>query len=181
MSPRSRRRGGADMPCWPDARSARTFILRGKNPWDRMSAMGQKRTFTHLRPMSALPPKADIGTQPRNVRFVPKADIRLPCDDAPVPASRPSRELLDCRFGSHLDWKHYLKLCTTPGIRVSEDTTAVELNNHSRYRKPQSRSLVFRCNKRVKYFRRASLFDARPGIVHRDSDLTLILPFSLKR
>jgi hypothetical protein len=25
--------------------------------------------------MSALPPKADIGIQPRNVRFVPKADI----------------------------------------------------------------------------------------------------------
>jgi hypothetical protein len=25
--------------------------------------------------MSALPPKAEIGTQPRNVRFVPKADI----------------------------------------------------------------------------------------------------------
>jgi hypothetical protein len=25
--------------------------------------------------MSALPPVADIGTQPRNVRFVPKADI----------------------------------------------------------------------------------------------------------
>jgi hypothetical protein len=25
--------------------------------------------------MSALPPKADIGTQPRNVRFVLKADI----------------------------------------------------------------------------------------------------------
>jgi hypothetical protein len=24
--------------------------------------------------MSALPPKADIGTQPWNVRFVPKAD-----------------------------------------------------------------------------------------------------------
>src|SRR5262249_42449999 len=32
-------------------------------------------TFTHLRPMSALPPKADIGTQSRNVCFVPKADI----------------------------------------------------------------------------------------------------------
>src|SRR5262245_16251456 len=40
-----------------------------------MSALGHKRTFTHLQPMSALPPKADIGTQPRNVRFVPKADI----------------------------------------------------------------------------------------------------------
>jgi hypothetical protein len=25
--------------------------------------------------MSAVPPKADIGTQPRDVRFVPKADI----------------------------------------------------------------------------------------------------------
>src|SRR6516164_4684328 len=28
-----------------------------------------------LAAMSALPPKADIGTQSRNVRFVPKADI----------------------------------------------------------------------------------------------------------
>ena len=27
--------------------------------------------------MSALPPKADIGTHSRNVRFVPKADIGL--------------------------------------------------------------------------------------------------------
>src|SRR5262249_54219901 len=40
-----------------------------------MSALGQKQTSRHLQPMSALPPKADIGTQPRNVRFVPKADI----------------------------------------------------------------------------------------------------------
>src|SRR6516165_8583002 len=37
-----------------------------------MSALGQKRTFHD---MSGLPPKADIGTQPRDVRFVPKADI----------------------------------------------------------------------------------------------------------
>jgi len=42
-----------------------------------MSALGQKRTLEHVRVMSALPPKADIGSQPRNVRFVPKADI---CD-----------------------------------------------------------------------------------------------------
>jgi hypothetical protein len=27
--------------------------------------------------MSALPPKADIGTQPRNVRFVPKAEVAV--------------------------------------------------------------------------------------------------------
>src|SRR5215472_9266983 len=39
-----------------------------------MSALGQKQTSRHLQPMSALPPKADIGTQSRDVRFVPKAD-----------------------------------------------------------------------------------------------------------
>jgi hypothetical protein len=40
-----------------------------------MSALGQKQTFKRVRPMSALPPKADIGTQLWNVRFVPRADI----------------------------------------------------------------------------------------------------------
>ena len=39
-----------------------------------MSALGQKQTSRHLQPMSALPLKADIGTQQRDVRFVPKAD-----------------------------------------------------------------------------------------------------------
>src|SRR5262249_39469428 len=46
--------------------------LRGS--WT-MSALGQKRTLQCLRAMSASPPKADIGTQRRDVRFVPKADI----------------------------------------------------------------------------------------------------------
>src|SRR6516162_973731 len=45
------------------------------NPQDPMSALGQKRTLVHVRVMSALPPKADIGTRSRNVRFVPKADM----------------------------------------------------------------------------------------------------------
>jgi hypothetical protein len=49
--------------------------LHGSNPELLMSALGQKQTSQHLRAMSALPPKADIGTQPLNVRFVPKADI----------------------------------------------------------------------------------------------------------
>jgi hypothetical protein len=40
-----------------------------------MSALGQKQTFKRLRLMSALPPKADIGTQSCDVCFVPKADI----------------------------------------------------------------------------------------------------------
>jgi hypothetical protein len=36
-------------------------------------------------PMSALPPKADIGTQSWNVRFVPKAHscVQQKCDIAP--------------------------------------------------------------------------------------------------
>src|SRR5215831_3680208 len=40
-----------------------------------MSALDHKRTLERLYTMSALPPKADIGTQSRNVRYVPKADI----------------------------------------------------------------------------------------------------------
>jgi len=36
-----------------------------------MSALGQKQTLEKVRLMSALPPKADIGTQSWNVRFVP--------------------------------------------------------------------------------------------------------------
>ena len=39
-----------------------------------MSALVQKQTFLRISGMSALPPKADIGTQSRNVRFVPLAD-----------------------------------------------------------------------------------------------------------
>jgi hypothetical protein len=39
-----------------------------------MSALGQKQTSDYRLLMSALPPKADIGTQSRNVRFVPIAD-----------------------------------------------------------------------------------------------------------
>src|SRR6516225_1483652 len=38
-----------------------------------MSALGQKQTSAHVCVMSALPPKADIGTEPRNVRFVRRA------------------------------------------------------------------------------------------------------------
>src|SRR5262249_2984224 len=39
-----------------------------------MSALGHKRTLRLVRLMSALPPKADIGTRSWNVRFVPIAD-----------------------------------------------------------------------------------------------------------
>jgi hypothetical protein len=36
-----------------------------------MSALGQKQTSERVQSMSALPPKADIETQSRNLRFVP--------------------------------------------------------------------------------------------------------------
>jgi hypothetical protein len=36
-----------------------------------MSALGQKRTLRSVRRMSALPPKADIKSRIRDVRFVP--------------------------------------------------------------------------------------------------------------
>jgi hypothetical protein len=39
-----------------------------------MSALGEKRTSRSFRPMSALPPKADIRHGDRHFRFVPKAD-----------------------------------------------------------------------------------------------------------
>jgi hypothetical protein len=58
--------------------SAPSF-LRDNNPWDRMSALGQKQTSPYVRAMSALPPKADIAERAYDVRFVPKADIRLGC------------------------------------------------------------------------------------------------------
>jgi hypothetical protein len=40
-----------------------------------MSAMGHKRTFAAQKGMSALPPKADICSATRYVRFVPIADM----------------------------------------------------------------------------------------------------------
>ena len=40
------------------------------------SALGQKRTLGMVRPMSAIPPKADIAERDRHDRFAPIADIR---------------------------------------------------------------------------------------------------------
>jgi hypothetical protein len=53
-------------------------VRHGKVP-HLMSALGQKRTLTTTRAMSALPPKADITTQSHDVRFVPDSDIEGNC------------------------------------------------------------------------------------------------------
>src|SRR5262245_2387931 len=73
-----------------------------------MSALGQKQTFKRLRLMSALPPKADIGTKPRDVRFVPKADI---CSAA--------KERLFDHFGERagFPFKFTSTSCGTPAVR----------------------------------------------------------------
>ena len=43
-----------------------------------MSALGQKRTFAAHKPMSALPPKADMCGAKRDVHLVPIADMARP-------------------------------------------------------------------------------------------------------
>jgi hypothetical protein len=40
-----------------------------------MRALGQERTSRRIRPMSALPPKADIVHSGENVRFVPTTEM----------------------------------------------------------------------------------------------------------
>jgi hypothetical protein len=40
-----------------------------------MSALGQKQTFCAAKTMSALPPKADIGSALARVRYGPRADV----------------------------------------------------------------------------------------------------------
>jgi hypothetical protein len=46
-----------------------------------LSALGQQRIFSKVRPMSALPPKADIAEHDLHVCLVPKADIASIIDD----------------------------------------------------------------------------------------------------
>ena len=45
----------------PVAKWGSGVSLHGSNPEPLMSALGQKRTFSEVSVMSALPPKADIG------------------------------------------------------------------------------------------------------------------------
>ena len=56
-----------------------------------MSALGQERTLKRLYTMSALPPKADIRQGNRDVRFVPKADVKGVCGGITVEPSFASK------------------------------------------------------------------------------------------
>jgi hypothetical protein len=56
---------------------------------------GQKRTLKRLKPMSALPPKADIAERDRNVRFVPKAEVSRCTNGTIQLVRRQTRPLID--------------------------------------------------------------------------------------
>src|SRR5215471_16109599 len=56
-------------------RSSKSMELPGDEFMTPTSSTWNGETDVHLYTMSALAPKADIGTQPCNVCFVPKADI----------------------------------------------------------------------------------------------------------
>ena len=61
-----------------------------------MSALGQKQTCAVQKPMSALPPKADMCSATSDVRYVPIADMRRfePKDSrSPSLAARASRAI----------------------------------------------------------------------------------------
>ena len=77
-----------------------------------MSALGQKQTFAMQKSMSALPPKADMCSATRHVRYVPIADIahgKGAVDAAPVQFTKP-----------WLLWSHHcgqiLQMTPVPGI-----------------------------------------------------------------
>ena len=60
------------------ARAIRRSVEWPRKPKEASNVpFGLKADIGKARLMPALPPKADIGTQPRDVRFVPKADIQV--------------------------------------------------------------------------------------------------------
>jgi hypothetical protein len=65
-----------------------------------MSAVGQKRTLTRIRPMSALPPKADIAGRCLNVRFVPEAAVSNRSKSSPTAPANSGRRWW---FSVHLE------------------------------------------------------------------------------
>ena len=84
MIKRWRGRGGGHCPSVDETR-----LCNNKSDLlTKMSALGQKRTFAVQTAMSALPPKADMCSAKRDVRYVPIADIALSNDGAPYAPDR---------------------------------------------------------------------------------------------
>ena len=73
-----------------------------------MSALGQKQTCAAQKVMSALPPKADMCSATRYVRFVPKADIRIS-----IP------------FLNFIQWKSKRQVYCNPALRMPSMNFAI--------------------------------------------------------
>src|SRR3974390_2131729 len=71
--------------------------LHGSNPEPPMSALGQKQTLQSVRPMSALPPKADINHRERDVGFVPFCSVDNLARNTEGAHGRSSPKSLICR------------------------------------------------------------------------------------
>ena len=67
--------------------------LHGSNPEPLMSALGQKQTSARVRGMSALPPKADIGTGPYQLRRSNSGSLAMPAAIRRV-TTRPSHGVI---------------------------------------------------------------------------------------
>ena len=91
--------------------------MRHSKAWLLMSALGQKQTSAHVRVMSALPPKADIGTGPR---FTFDAATPAAWRFSPQSAA-PHHRLIIWKMGT----KNY-KQKTTEGIRSADYYLVVE-------------------------------------------------------
>jgi hypothetical protein len=68
-----------------------------------MSALGQKQTLRCVCLMSALPPKADIGTQSLDVRFVPKADKMRRSEGRPIRSPPSARKRISARHNDLIE------------------------------------------------------------------------------
>ena len=78
MSSKSRPKPTGPWYCDPTISHHDGFVVLASVKRTPMSALGQKRTFAMQKGMSALPPKADMCSATRYVRFVPIADILPP-------------------------------------------------------------------------------------------------------
>ena len=77
-----------------------------------MSAFGQKRTCAAQKVMSALPPKADMYSATRDVRFVPIAEIS-PLLDHLVGNGEHTRRYCEAELFGRSKIDNQFKLCRT--------------------------------------------------------------------
>src|SRR5215472_17427196 len=109
------RSGESRGKAWPTSPSSRKLLdcCRRASRLRLMSALGQKQTSEGVQAMSALHPKADIETQSRDVRFVPKADICTAAIHLSQLTRRQATEICDPVRGGMREF-HQLLIAASP-------------------------------------------------------------------